>query len=241
MQFLASPWLRSNGHPLVMIDDETTGRAREPVQIRTRLHRYIERSLAANTKLLKAYQQGIYLYLFYSHPLREERWVQTHVGLLKRLIEPLHPGEAISYNPEVEAYLAWTEPGDTVDVESEVPRKTINTFRSEKGGDDPVDVQLASMHAVKGKTHSATLIVETFSGQRFLEMMLPWLEGKPLVKKEYKVTYPKNRMLMYVGMTRPTHLLCLAIRSSALGEREARAVRKAALEAQGWVINELDI
>lgn len=69
------------------------------------------------------------------------------------------------------------------------------------------------MHSVKGKTHSATLIVETFSGQRFLEMMLPWLEGKPLEKKEHKVTYRKNRMLMYVGMTRPAHLLCLAIRT----------------------------
>ncbi|MNE93600.1 hypothetical protein D3C80_1914670 [compost metagenome] len=95
------------------------------------------------------------------------------------------------------------------------------------------------MHSVKGKTHSATLILETFSGQRFLEMMLPWLEGKPLVKKEHQVTYRKNRMLMYVGMTRPTHLLCLAMRSSALGEGEARIERRAALEAQGWVINEL--
>ncbi|CAG8866160.1 hypothetical protein [Pseudomonas fluorescens] len=197
--------------------------------------------MASNTNLLKAYQRCIYLYLFYSHPLREERWVHRHAVLLRRLIAELHPGEAISNNPEVEAYLAWTEPGDTVDVEPEVPRKTINTYRSEEGGDNPVDVQLASMHSVKGKTHSATLIVETFSGQCFLEMMLPWLEGKPLVKKEHKVTYRKNRMLMYVGMTRPTHLLCLAIRSSALGEGEARAVRKAALEAQGWVINELDM
>ncbi|WP_200625891.1 UvrD-helicase domain-containing protein [Pseudomonas sp. LAM2023] len=212
---------------------------RKPVQIRTRLHRYIERSLASNAKLMKAYQRGIYLYLFFPHPLREKRWVETHVGLLKRLIEELHPGEEISLNSEVEAYLAWTEPGDTVYAESEVPRKTINTYRFEDGGDDTVDIQLASMHSVKGKTHSATLILETFSGQHVLEMMLPWLEGKPLVKKEHLVTYRKNRMLMYVGMTRPTHLLCLAIRSSALGDGEARAERRAALEAQGWVIKEL--
>ncbi|EKT4505755.1 ATP-dependent helicase [Pseudomonas putida] len=212
---------------------------RKPVQIRTRLHRYIERSLASNAKLMKAYQRGIYLYLFFPHPLREKRWVETHVGLLKRLIEELHPGEEISLNSEVEAYLAWTEPGDTVYAESEVPRKTINTYRFEDGGDDTVDIQLASMHSVKGKTHSATLILETFSGQHVLEMMLPWLEGKPLVKKEHLVTYRKNRMLMYVGMTRPTHLLCLAIRSSALGDGEARAERMAALEAQGWVIKEL--
>ena len=33
---------------------------RKPVQIRTRLHRYIERSLASNTNLLKAYQRCIY-------------------------------------------------------------------------------------------------------------------------------------------------------------------------------------
>nr|WP_232965758.1 UvrD-helicase domain-containing protein [Pseudomonas palleroniana] len=210
---------------------------RRPVQIRTRLHRFIERGLALNTTLLEAYQRGIYLYLFYAHPLREERWVQRHAVLLKRLIAELHPGEAISNEPEVEAYLAWTEPRDT--DESEIPRETINTYRSDEGDHDPVDVQLSSMHAVKGKTHSATLIVETFSGQHVLEMMLPWLEGKPLVKKEHQVTYRKNRMLMYVGMTRPAHLLCLAVRTSALGEGEARAERRAALEAQGWVINEL--
>lgn len=214
---------------------------RKPVQIRTRLHRYIERSLAHNSSLLKAYNRCIYLYLFYPHPLREERWLKTHTVLLKRLIAELHPGEDISDNPEVAAYLAWTEAGDAAAVESEVPRKTINTYRTEEGGDDSVDIQLASMHSVKGKTHSATLIVETFSGQRFLEMMLPWLEDKPQIKKEHLVTYRKNRMLMYVGMTRPTHLLCLAIRSSALGEGAARAERRAALEAQGWVINELDV
>jgi superfamily I DNA/RNA helicase len=210
---------------------------RRPVQIRTRLHRFIERSLALNTTLLKAYQRGIYLYLFYAHPLREERWVQRHAVLLKRLIAELHPGETISNEPEVEAYLAWTEPRDT--DEYEIPRETINTYRSDEDEHDPVDVQLSSMHAVKGKTHSATLIVETFSGQHVLEMMLPWLEGKPLVKKEHQVTYRRNRMLMYVGMTRPKHLLCLAIRTSALGEGEARSERRAALEAQGWVINEL--
>lgn len=88
------------------------------------------------------------------------------------------------------------------------------------------------MHAVKGKTHSATLIVETFSGQHVLEMMLPWLEGKPLLKNEHQVTYRKNRMLMYVGMARPTHLLCLAIRTSAMGEWEARAERSAGMGDQ---------
>lgn len=210
---------------------------RRPVQIRTRLHRFIERSLALNTTLLEAYQRGIYLYLFYTHPLREERWVQRHAVLLKHLIAELHPGETISNEPEVKAYLPWTEPRDT--NESEIPRQTINTYRSDEGEHDPVDVQLSSMHAVKGKTHSATLIVETFSGQHFLEMILPWLEGKPLLKKEHQATYRKNRMLMYVGMTRPTHLLCLAIQTSALGEGKARAERRAALEAQGWVINEL--
>lgn len=213
---------------------------RKPVKIRARLHRYIERSLAGNANLLNAYQRGIYLYLFHPHPLRKERWVETHAVLLKRLIEELHSGEEISFNGEVEGYLAWTEPGDTANVDSALPRKTINTFRFEDGRNEPVDVQLASMHSVKGKTHSATLILETFNGQHVLEMMLPWIEGKPLVKKEHQVTFRKNRMLMYVGMTRPTHLLCLAIRSSALGEGEVRAERRAALEAQGWVINELD-
>lgn len=145
--------------------------------------------------------------------------------LLKHLIAELHPGQDISDNAEVAAYLAWTSPGDASDVLSEVPRKTINTYRADEDGDGSVDVQLASMHSVKGKTHSATLIAETFSGQRFLEMMLPWLESMTQVRKERLVTYRKNRMLIYVGLTRPPHLLCLAIRSSMLGEGEARCAK----------------
>lgn len=46
-------------------------------------------------------------------------------------------------------------------------------------------------------------------------------------------------MLMYVGMTRPSHMLCLAIRQSSLGEGATGVKRRVALEKAGWSILEL--
>jgi len=44
---------------------------------------------------------------------------------------------------------------------------------------------------------------------------------------------------MYVGMTRPSQMLCLAVRRSSMGEGTTGEKRRAALEAAGWSILEL--
>ena len=47
--------------------------------------------------------------------------------------------------------------------------------------------------------------------------LMPWIEqGKGALKRPPD-SAKKDMMLMYVGMTRPTHMLCLAIRQSTLG------------------------
>ncbi|MNH37120.1 hypothetical protein D3C79_979810 [compost metagenome] len=68
---------------------------------------------------------------------------------------------------------------------------------------------------------------------------MPWLEGKASAAKRPNETAKKSMMLMYVGMTRPTHMLCLAMRKSSMGTGAVEIKRRAALEKAGWSI--LDI
>lgn len=68
---------------------------------------------------------------------------------------------------------------------------------------------------------------------------MPWLEGQKAAAKRPQETAKKDMMLMYVGMTRPTHMLCLAIRQSSLGEGATGEKRRTALKTAGWSIVEL--
>jgi hypothetical protein len=44
---------------------------------------------------------------------------------------------------------------------------------------------------------------------------------------------------VYVAMTRPTHLLCLALRQSSLGAGKELAANQEKLMARGWQIQHL--
>lgn len=95
----------------------------------------------------------------------------------------------------------------------------ISNYRSPKSKNEPnnisfvvegshIDISISTIHRAKGETHTATLILETYKNGYDINQLLPLLMGK---KK--KGLEPKKKVL-YVGMTRPTHLLCLAIHRS---------------------------
>ncbi|MDA8238740.1 MAG: UvrD-helicase domain-containing protein [Nitrospiraceae bacterium] len=81
------------------------------------------------------------------------------------------------------------------------------------------DIEIATVHSVKGQTHTATLYMETYfhqdghgvaaksyESQRLSRQFL--MEG--LVGSERKRVKQSARMV-YVGFSRPTHLLCFAV------------------------------
>ncbi|UUO22398.1 ATP-dependent helicase [Colwellia sp. M166] len=72
----------------------------------------------------------------------------------------------------------------------------------------PIDIYFSKIHKAKGETHTATLILETYNRTYDLHQLLPLLKGK-----RQKSAIAKKKVL-YVGMTRPTHLLCFAIHRS---------------------------
>lgn len=84
------------------------------------------------------------------------------------------------------------------------------------------DIEVASVHKVKGQTHTATLYLETafntdgkgasaksYESQRLAAQFL----GEAISGREGKRVLHSAKMV-YVGVSRPTHLLCVAVHNS---------------------------
>lgn len=146
--------------------------------------------------------------------------------------------EAIAGNApaQAHAFLVWPEDGGGPELESEetAPR-TDNLFRYPY--DEPkVHVRLGSIHSVKGETHTATLVLESFYYNHHLSELKPWLLGARSGGIKKGATFEGSRLLgrlrlHYVGMTRPSHLLCIAMRKDAFNKAEI-----ATLQERGWQI-----
>lgn len=82
--------------------------------------------------------------------------------------------------------------------------------------DGELEIEVTTIHSVKGQTHTATLYLETFysrgNGNYESERLANQIMGvqfNPLTQTQ-KVVKQATKMV-YVGFSRPTHLLCLAV------------------------------
>lgn len=108
------------------------------------------------------------------------------------------------------------------------PEMENNSNVFDKFGNIPI--RISTIHGVKGETHKATLYLETYYKEFDLEKILPFLleESRELISKPEE----KYRLkIAYVGMSRASHLLCLAMRESVLDSN-----LKEKLEKKGWII-----
>lgn len=74
-------------------------------------------------------------------------------------------------------------------------------------------IQFDTVHGVKGETHDATLYLETeIQRSSDIARVLPWFGiGRPSGASQL---YDYSRKIVYVGMSRPRKLLCLAIQGA---------------------------
>lgn len=114
----------------------------------------------------------------------------------------------------VEAFLEWPGPqppaGEAV---AGVLKKPDNIFRYAFGQTE-IRIGVGSIHSVKGETHTATLVLETYFHGHQLIALKPWLLGNKSGKGQEG---PRNQSRLkqhFVAMTRPTHLLCLAMKDN---------------------------
>lgn len=210
---------------------------KELIPARSRNHQWIEQLMIGSPELVVLYRECLQRLLFDSAELTKAVWDSTAAPALLELVAEMTGSDSALAADEAHPYLEWApapvaaDPGDNGGA-------LLNTYKFEEGNDN-VHIRLSSIHAEKGKTHSATLILETFNRTHFVNRLLPWLEGKASAAKRPNESAKKNMMLMYVGMTRPTHMLCLAMRKSSLGEGKTEVKRRAAIEQAGWSILEI--
>jgi DNA helicase-2/ATP-dependent DNA helicase PcrA len=127
-------------------------------------------------------------------------------------------------------FLDWR---DNVATDTDEPlRKTANKFAYPQK-DPKVSIRLGSIHSVKGETHTATLVVESYHKAHHLQKLIPWLAGKRpkpgTDNTDEDAALIERLKLHYVAMTRPSHLLCLAMRADALKAKDLDAIK-----ARGW-------
>ena len=85
--------------------------------------------------------------------------------------------------------------------------KSNNIYR----GTNNTEVEIGTIHSIKGETHSASLYLETsYYGKHESESIIKQIKGIPINSKASTRTKETLKMA-YVGMSRPKYLLCLAI------------------------------
>ena len=105
-----------------------------------------------------------------------------------------------------------------------------NQYRYSNGGIE-FDIHISTIHKTKGETHTATLVLETYYYDYDLRKLLPLLKGESIangIRNDHK------RKLLYVAMSRPTHLLCLAINKEHVSDED-----KSDLESCGYLIKDI--
>ncbi|MPQ71781.1 MULTISPECIES: UvrD-helicase domain-containing protein [unclassified Pseudomonas] len=184
---------------------------------------------------LERYQQLVVEVLFSSDLISRPRWKvlgRRFSSLAKVLAGTSDLSEAGT------DYLGWIEDVQEV-VQDEAVAPALNTFRCEHE-QRMVDIKLGSIHSAKGQTHTATLVLETYSYNHFLNSLMPWMLGQQCHGgRSVKIRQRKRLLAMYVAMTRPTHLLCLAISRRSLGEGEAFEQNRQMLIDQGWNVQQI--
>ena len=99
-------------------------------------------------------------------------------------------------------------------------------------GSRKVQIKLSSIHAVKGRTHLATLVLDTYWYKRNLKSIMPWLCN--IASKSPSERDAKRLKCHYVAITRAKGLICLAAPKSSISDKDKTNLIKA-----GWNITEL--
>ena len=109
---------------------------------------------------------------------------------------------------------------------------------------DGINIEFSTIHGAKGETHDATLVMDTCNYKDDLSIMIEYLvKTKPDEQAPNSSLSPEPRSKksnqkfmrqLYVAMSRPKHLLCLAMPKSAITETHIDK-----LKSIGWNIQEV--
>jgi DNA helicase-2/ATP-dependent DNA helicase PcrA len=163
--------------------------------------------------------------------LSEPHWGQFVTKLFHGL-QPLLDGGVTEEGFRKTEYLAYDAPFSPGEIASQ-SRNEGNTYESTIDG-KTVRVELATIAGVKGETHLATLVLESFQQSAFdISEAIPYLCGNLDSTTVVNSRLQGQLRNLFVGVTRPTRLLCLAMHRERLSEDY-----RVALTNMGWVLRD---
>ncbi len=137
---------------------------------------------------------------------------QWSIGIVKGKFDEVY-ASIKEYIPEFLNYFdkEINHSRDFINVNSEDKTGKIEVVEHpNKYKTDNIEIEVGTIHSAKGQTHTATLYFETFyHGKYESEYLANAILGEKFTPNG---TYQKQATKMaYVGLSRPTHLLCIAI------------------------------
>ena len=144
--------------------------------------------------------------------LWESKWRHTLHNIANKI-----SGEELT-GAGVENFLSWGHlPSKTTET-TQAKKRSANTYSYMLGARE-VKIKVGSIHSVKGQTHTATLVLETAWHGLNLSQIISWLSEEARGASDRDGVRQMARLRThYVAMTRPSHLLCLALHVQSLSQ-----------------------
>lgn len=192
------------------------------IATRKRNHRYVMELLEGNLEVLEAYLNLVRTFAVSRLFPAQDRWEAEYRQLFEAVARVLSSADAIP--AAASEFLAWSGIGGV-----DAAKSKRNNVLMDATQEPTIKVRVGSIHSVKGETHTATLVLETFYYKHHLKELKPWLLGQTQGGNGRSDRIKQRLRLHYVAMTRAARLLCLAMRADAFDNAEIDILR-----GNGW-------
>ncbi len=169
-------------------------------------HRAICREITG--ELFMEYSKSIIQSLTSVSTLNEKSWDKLTLIAFKVINKLLN---RIDVDSTTTSFLDWRDEDGTLNTGSHSSTERNNIYRHKlMNNEGDIELKLGTIHSVKGQTHTATLILESTNRGPILGQLKPYFLHEERASEAIK---SKREWLntLYVGLTRPTHLVCIAI------------------------------
>lgn len=190
--------------------------------VRKYKNRYVIELLGEDETRIRHYQDLVSKLVINRAEPTQVAWEEEIVATLADLAMAM--SEADGETEAANEFLEWIEAAGGADAQPKSLNIVLDTAQ-----EPPITVRLGSIHSVKGETHTATLVLESFNQTYHLKALKKWLLGKKTGGENQNATVRRRLKLHYVGMTRARRLLCLAMRADSFSEAETET-----LKDRGW-------
>lgn len=198
---------------------------------RKRKHRYILELLDHFQELKDNYLSLILRLINDEHEITTNEWQEHWTPIFLQLVQTLSDSEI---NPNLlDEFLAW--PKESPEQDSTHKVNTRDNYYRYPEDNPAVSIRVGSIHSAKGETHTATLVLDTFFHDHHFHALKPWLCGEREGQGGEGVRMQTRLKQHYVAFTRPTHLLCIAMRD------DLSTVEIHKIKSRAWRVGKVQI